>query len=302
MIVVETPRFPDSPPAPENHPPVTEMSDTPLKLNDRAMLRALRDIPTMQRWEILRRAKRSLSASELAAAAESSLEATQGSLDALVAAKLAAVQPATSRRRQVTYRSTVERLFLRWNRHDPADAAAWRSLGEFMREHSRAVEDAAAGRAGSEQFAPFNFGGCATVLLLDEDAARVRESFRAAYAMLADADRRARAGADPAAAKPYHVSFNKQRLWKAELPMAEFFVVEDTLHDRERSLLESGASTVLSPRELDIARLLERGLSRPRIAVQLGLTPNTVASMSKTVYRKLGIHSRAQLAERMRIV
>lgn len=278
------------------------MQDTPLKLGDPVMMRVLQDIPTMQRWEVLRRARRALSVADLASATKASLKSTQQSLDALVAAKLAEPRPASSRQRQVTYRVAVERLVLRWNRRDPADAAAWRALGEFMRNHSRKVQDEASGRPGAEQFAPFNFAGCVSVLLLDEDALRVRESFRAAYAMLADADQRARESRDPANAKPYHVSFNQQRLWELELPMAEFFVVEETFHGQEQRLLESGASRLLSPRELEIARLLERGMTRPAIAAKLGITPNTVSSISKAVYRKLGVNRRAQLAERMRIV
>lgn len=278
------------------------MPDHHLKLNDPAMVRALRDVPTMQRWEILRRAKRSLSVAEIAAAANASLQSTQESLDALVAARLVEAKPATSRRRQITYRVPMARLVLSWRRHDPADAAAWRALGDFMRQHSRRIEDDASGRPGAEQFAPFNFAGSTSVVLLDDDALRVRECFRAAYAMLADADQRARASAETSGAKPYHVSFNLQRLWEAKPPMAEFFVIEETGHDQEARLLESGASRLLSPRELDVARLLGRGMSRPKIAANLGLTPNTIASISKAVYRKLGISSRAQLGERMRLV
>jgi DNA-binding CsgD family transcriptional regulator len=280
----------------------SNMSETHLKLKDPAIMRVLRDIPTMQRWEVLRRAKRRFTVAELAAATGASAEATQQSLDALVVARLVDVEPATSRRRQITYRSAMERLFLHWSRSDPEDAAAWRTLGTFMRNYSRKVIDETAERAGSEHFAPHSFGGSVSVLLLDEDALRVRDSFRAAYAMLADADQRARGCPDPTAAKPYHVSCNQQRLWEAGPPMAELFVFEDSFHDQERKLLESGPSKLLSPRERDIARLLGRGMSRPQIAAQLGLTPNTVASISKIVYRKLGINSRAQLAERMRII
>ena len=40
-------------------------------------MRALRDIPTMQRWEILRRAKHALSAAEVAAATTAPIDAAQ---------------------------------------------------------------------------------------------------------------------------------------------------------------------------------------------------------------------------------
>lgn len=130
-------------------PPIHDMRDDSMKLNDPAMLRALQDIPTMQRWEILRRTKRAMTAAELAAEAGATVEATLRSLDLLVAAKIAIAVPATSRRRRVAYRASVARLFLRWQRSDPSDAAAWRALEEVMRNHSRRVQDDAAGRRGN---------------------------------------------------------------------------------------------------------------------------------------------------------
>jgi len=83
--------------------------------------------------------------------------------------------------------------------------------------------------------------------------------------------------------------------------MAEFYVIEETVHERDRRLLEAGVSTLLPTRELEVARLLEQGMSRPKIAEMLGLKPNTIASMSKTIYRKLAVNNRAQLSARMRL-
>jgi DNA-binding CsgD family transcriptional regulator len=278
------------------------MPETTLRLRDPAVMRALRDIPTMQRWEILRRSKRALSAPEVASAAGAPLDAVRRSLDVLVAARLAEVQPATSRRRQVTYRAAMARLVLRWSRRDPADVAASRALGRLMRDHSRTVQDDAMGRPGYDRLSTLNYTGCNSALLLDDDALRVRECFRVAYAMLADADQRAREAPEAGNAKPYQISFELLRLWAPEPRMAEYFVIEESMHDHERRLLEGSAGRTLSRRELDVARLLERGMSRPRIAEKLGVTLNTVASVSKSIYRKLGVNSRAQLAERMRLV
>jgi DNA-binding NarL/FixJ family response regulator len=53
--------------------------------------------------------------------------------------------------------------------------------------------------------------------------------------------------------------------------------------------------TALSPREKQVALLLLRGLTLRQIAPELKLTPATVATYSKSIYRKLGINSRAEL-------
>jgi DNA-binding CsgD family transcriptional regulator/DNA-binding Lrp family transcriptional regulator len=278
------------------------MSDVHLELKDPAVMRAVCDVPTMQRWEILRRSPRALSVTEVAEQAGSSVEAAQRSLDVLVDAGFVKRVPASRGRRQVSYRSAVKRLFLRWDRSDPEGVAAARTLGDSMRDHSRRIVDAAAARPGAEQFETISISGHSSVMLLKDDADRVRESYLATYAMLAEADRRARACPDQTEATPFHIAFDFRRLWEPELPMAEFFVSESALHDRERKLFEKGVAAILSPRELEIAKLLERGKSRPEVARELGLAINTVASLSKVIYRKLGIHSRAQLTERLRIV
>ena len=277
------------------------MIEAQIELKDPAVLRALLDILSMQRWEILRRAARPLSLAEIASAANASVEETQRSLDILVEAKLVEVSPATTRRRHVAYRAPMKRLYVQWDRSDPAGAAAWNAIGQHMRDYSRKVQDEAAKIPGAEQFAPLNYSAVLTATLTDEDAVRVREALRTAYVMLAEAGARARGLPDSSGCNPYHVNFNLWRLIAKPLPMAEYFVIERGTLANDRKVLESGASRVLSPREFQIARLLEAGRTRPSIAQELGLTPNTVASLSKIIYRKLDVRSRAELVARMRL-
>jgi len=53
--------------------------------------------------------------------------------------------------------------------------------------------------------------------------------------------------------------------------------------------------TALSPREKQVALLLLQGMTVRQIAPELKLTPATVATYSKSIYKKLGINSRAEL-------
>ena len=265
------------------------------------MLRAILDIPTMGRWEILRRTQRSFSAAELAAESKATLEETQRSLDRLVEARLVPLKPASTRIRHITYRAAMERLFLRWDRCNPSDVAAWRSLEDLMRSQSRRILDEASSHPGAEQFMPSSFGGSISVMLSDEDATKVREAFRAAYAVLSEADQRARARPASSSCNPYHVAFDLKRLREPQPAMAEFFVIEQTSVEEDRKVLLAAAKRLLSPREFQIATLLGAGRSRPAIAAELGLTPNTIPSLSKVIYRKLGVRSRAELSARLRL-
>lgn len=49
----------------------------------------------------------------------------------------------------------------------------------------------------------------------------------------------------------------------------------------------------LTQRELDVLRLLGSGCTYLQIAAQLGISPHTVVSHIKNMYRKLDVHSGA---------
>jgi DNA-binding NarL/FixJ family response regulator len=52
----------------------------------------------------------------------------------------------------------------------------------------------------------------------------------------------------------------------------------------------------LTAREIEVLTFLGRGLTVPETARRLGLTPNTIASYVKTIYQKLNVSRRAELA------
>ncbi len=53
----------------------------------------------------------------------------------------------------------------------------------------------------------------------------------------------------------------------------------------------------LTPREEQVATLLSRGYTLPRVAEELGISLDTVRAHSKAVYRKLGIHKKQELLD-----
>jgi DNA-binding CsgD family transcriptional regulator len=75
------------------------------------------------------------------------------------------------------------------------------------------------------------------------------------------------------------------------------FVAVDAIEARATSDFVEVRS--LAPRELEVARHLAEGLSRPRIATLLGLSPHTVGTISKRIYRKLQVRTRGHLVQVM---
>jgi len=62
------------------------------------------------------------------------------------------------------------------------------------------------------------------------------------------------------------------------------------------AMLPASEDVTLTPREMDVLRLLGRGLRVNEAARVLGLTPHTVAGYVKNIYLKLNISSRAEAA------
>lgn len=65
---------------------------------------------------------------------------------------------------------------------------------------------------------------------------------------------------------------------------------------RPTAVTVNAAGVTLSPREVEVLRLLSRGLSNPQIADELVLSVNTVKTHVRTVLRKLDVPSRAAAA------
>ncbi|MEJ1161705.1 response regulator transcription factor [Prosthecomicrobium sp. N25] len=73
----------------------------------------------------------------------------------------------------------------------------------------------------------------------------------------------------------------------------------DRLQERER--LAATVKAVLTPREIEIARLAADGMSNKEIGQELGIAPGTVKIHVHSVYTKLGLASRVELANLVRV-
>jgi LuxR family maltose regulon positive regulatory protein len=63
---------------------------------------------------------------------------------------------------------------------------------------------------------------------------------------------------------------------------------------------QQGLVEPLSERELEVLQLIAEGLSNPEIAARLFLSLNTVKGHTRSIYGKLGVHSRTQAVARAR--
>ena len=71
--------------------------------------------------------------------------------------------------------------------------------------------------------------------------------------------------------------------------------VIDLFRSEFENLLADIPVSRLSPRERDTLELLMEGLPEKLVADRLGVTPHTTHEYVKSIYRKLGVHSRSEL-------
>lgn len=93
----------------------------------------------------------------------------------------------------------------------------------------------------------------------------------------------------------YRFEIQLQPLAEPVLPQA---VVLMRLIDREPTLGFERVDPMskLSQRERQVAQALVRGRSRCEISRELGLRPGTIATLTKRIYRKLGVGNRIELS------
>ena len=290
------------------------MNPVVLSLDCPKLRAVLPDMALMQRWEVLRRSAEPMSVHELAEACGVSDAVAQRSLDALVDVGLVVRLRASARRRGIAYRSIAERVIVQWDAASEADLAVLLQNRQAIRALSRSIIDRndTAETRGMPGLAKFR--GHQSFMLTRSESEAIAQALRNAWETITRIESEARTrgltlgegrGASPArpgAAEtvPYHVALEFRPLKAPELPVCDIGTWEKKALARELAYLSSMPDAVLAPRELEIARRLAAGESRPQVAQTLGVSVNTIASATKRIYAKLGVRSRAEFATRMK--
>ncbi|MEY3142114.1 MAG: Bacterial regulatory protein luxR family [Planctomycetota bacterium] len=302
------------------------MPTTVLSLDSPALASVFIDLRSMQLWEILRRSGKCWTPSQVAEAAARQLTEVQQSLDRLVEGGLVTRAKARGRSRHVTYSSVSEQVVVRWDRTKPEQFDALQSLRLQIRKcvFDTIERNINVGLTGTlkRPWLEQQYG----LALTREEARAVHAALRAAFTAIdqiavQSEERRIEAATTGAAKKrlardsaaggvpdsqdaegelTYQIAIDMRPLAEPPQIIPAIGVWEAGGLAHELEYRRKSPLGKLSKRELEVAKRLAAGESRPKVAASLGLTANTVSSITKRIYAKLGVHSRAEFTARMK--
>jgi DNA-binding CsgD family transcriptional regulator/DNA-binding Lrp family transcriptional regulator len=259
----------------------------------------------MDTWNALRGARAIRTLRELADALRRTPAEVQASLDRLVGAGLVEVRRARGLRTATGYAARHRSLVIA---HEPdLDGPLVERVVSAMADAAEAARMTAGDGTGARSAAasgPLN-GRFVAIAPLDQYALSelhrrimdVIDYMRALGMVAAEGD-----GSGAAVAPAVRAVIDLSPLGCAPSSHAAVTLLPRPAIERNGAPARGRAAdpNALTRREWDVAAMLAAGSLRPEISRRLGISTNTVASIAKSVYRKLGVHSRGELAVRLR--
>ncbi|MBL4760636.1 MAG: response regulator transcription factor [Mariprofundaceae bacterium] len=91
-----------------------------------------------------------------------------------------------------------------------------------------------------------------------------------------------------------NIAIHLEEMLRGDFPISPSIAKYALKTDRSEPAENIEALFVLSPRELDVLQIMALGHSRSMIAESLNLSPHTVTTHIKHIYKKLGVHTRTE--------
>ncbi|MCX5650990.1 MAG: helix-turn-helix transcriptional regulator [Planctomycetota bacterium] len=252
-------------------------------------------------WELLRRRARASTVDELAEVMQAPREPVARALARLKALGLVrpAFEPGT--RRRSAFKIARERLVIVYNRDDRMQAETAQAIRSRVVEHGRSVLETARVQGASRDDEGVEVHR--SMSLSRDEAVELRRRLRAVTDYI---DQVESASSDRPHLCNYHMAIEVRQLKELVLPTASLHVIErgetgtDLAAGGRGKASGGGSAKVLSAREREVARMLADGQNCPEIAQSLALSVNTVRTVTKRLYAKIGVRRRAELANWLR--
>ena len=272
------------------------MEESLVDIRDASAMETLFDEAAMAAWELLRRRGKPTSAAEVARVTHLEFAVAQRKLDILQEHRLVELVPARTKRPMPTYRATCKRIGIVLRANDKEDDALWDRYGVRIREAAETLARNQLPLGLSTEAARARAFFVMPLRLSPNEMSELRHRLDELTAFLRMLQERhsGERGADDFGCN-YRFEMQLQPLAEPVLPQP---VVLMRTIDQEPS---RGGERVdpmarLSQRERQVAQAVVRGRSRSETAKELLLQPGTIATLTKRIYRKLGVTNRLELA------
>lgn len=298
----------------------TKCSNEPLDIRDRGLTDVLGDADALSLWELLRRAQAPTEAAALARATGLRLELVHDCLDRLAEAELVERVKASSRRPTPRWKTLRQVIIVGYRVGDPVDELLIGCVDELfgparqqlIRNHvlpadARAARNLSALDRWSRTWAGrLSRAARRRFWELVPELSRLYHASTARYLGMAPSRVQMCTHVIEVRLEPLHPGVPAlPEIWMLPTsdrgrPASEHATASRWLLGGPRPSAELRSDLPLSPRELEVARLIAAGGSRAEAAARLGLSPGTVATHLRSVYRKLEVGGRAALRDRLR--
>lgn len=282
------------------------MNLQPLAADQPGLLELLFNPQAMSLWELIRLHRKPITLTEISAAAGMAPATVQPHLEALLQQRLIQTVRARGSRTATGYKVSRDRLIVACDLDDKPFMERMQALNlQTSQSHFHDLVT----RFGDRDADPstsWRYGAYGTAHLEVED---LRELSRRVLAvdefinMIAARRAASRRMTDDGVHAPHCNHAILIRVEPLRGPVLSQPVI--SLMSREKAAREARATqqtsgrSQLSPREAEVARAMATGLARHRIAAHLGLSAHTVNTLVKRIYRKLGVHTHAELIARL---
>jgi DNA-binding CsgD family transcriptional regulator len=271
------------------------MQEPTIDISRPPVMEALLNDDAMRCWGKLRMLGAPTSSAELAKACGMTFETVVASIDLLEAGGLVRKLAATGRRRTVAYEIAVPALVAVLTNDEPG-----RRCFEQLAEKSvaRAATILARRKPLSERGrGEWYFRQVSEVAGTREELDELRRRIYAASEYAHELEERALCLKDlPPDWKHHSIQLHADPVTPTATPLPNVYVMMEKAAVQQRAGRRKSPA-VLSARELEIARLLQSGLSRAEAAERLGISAQTVSTFCKRIFKKLGITRVIELSQ-----
>lgn len=275
-----------------------------IDIEDEEGMKLLVDGGALAVWELLRRYGAPMAAAAIERVVRFPLPEVERALGVLVEHGIVQRHPARGRRRMPAYSSQRPMLVVQYRADDPEDRhllEMWLPRLEFASAQAAIrLQVVGNGASSGEDPAALRRSVRLSTHLGEHDAEELRSRVDdlVAFMRLLESKYSGEEALDTFLCN-YRVDIEVQPLPK-QTPASAMVTIRPVRDDWSAVTEEPNEEAgTLSPRERQVAVGIVNGRSRADIALKLGITSSTVATLTKRLYRKLGVHSKSQLTKRL---